>query len=246
VIRIYGFGGESPLVSVSPFCEKVAVYMRLRGLEYEYTETDPRGSPKGKVPYLETDMLDEANEAGPTTMYDSQRIIDAFEEVGENPLDDGLSDAGRHRGHVMRRTLEEGFYFCLLAMRWLDDDGWSRMKPQVAAMAPRLLRGILPPIARRMVRKQLWAQGTARHDVDDIVEMGRADLEAVAATIGSHDFALGKYPRSVDASIYAFVANPLWGPRTPFTDVVRNNDTLLAYCERVRERISDAPDDLAG
>ena len=138
---------------------------------------------------------------------------------------------------LIRRMLEEATYFCLAYARWIDDAGFDAVKGELFASMPALARAIVPGIARRMVRKQVHAQGTGRHAPEDIYAMAAEDLQALSQILGEKPYFLGSEPRSIDATAYAFLAPLLWSPMPPgFKGAVAKHANLVAYCERMKAR----------
>ncbi|MGH8603472.1 MAG: glutathione S-transferase C-terminal domain-containing protein, partial [Gammaproteobacteria bacterium] len=94
----------------------------------------------------------------------------------------------------------------------------------------------LPPIARRMVRRQLHAQGMGRHTAEDIYGFGVRDITAIADYLGDKPFMHGESPSLIDACAFATVANIL---EPPFEGRVRQeakrHANLLSYSERMRD-----------
>src|SRR5262249_29161492 len=108
-------------------------------------------------------------------------------------LDAGLSDHDRAVGRLVRRTLEEATYFVGMYVRWHEDAGWAHLRPEIKKLIPRPLSPIASLI-RGKVRKTLQAQGTGRHSRDEIMAMGAADWDAVAAVLADRPFVLGDEP----------------------------------------------------
>lgn len=214
--------------NLSPFCAKLETYLRMTEVPYKVGPFGRRQSPKGKVPFV---LLDGAY------MGDSQMIIAELErrraEAGKEPLDAGLTPRERATAHLVRRTLEEGLYFVGLYLRWVPDAGYRATAQEFATFVPRLA----VPIVRRMQRKKLHEQGTGRHTFDEVIAIGRDDCDAIADVLGESTFLLGDRPRTVDATLYAFLETFLAFPvETPLLHHVRTRTNLIAYRERIRSR----------
>ncbi|MCA9522958.1 MAG: glutathione S-transferase C-terminal domain-containing protein, partial [Myxococcales bacterium] len=145
-------------------------------------------------------------------------------------------DPGQHAlGHLVRRTLEESFYFALVYSRWADDRHWPSFKAGVFGSLPAPLRAVVPVVARRQTRNDLEAQGISRHSPAEVYELGIADLDAVAQILGETDYLLGNKPSSYDAVLYAFVANVLDCPvDSPLRARVASTPAFVAYSERMK------------
>jgi glutathione S-transferase len=214
--------------NLSPFCSKLETYLRMAQWRYEWRPSSFRSAPKGKVPYVSLDGR---------LLGDSQLIIEELERRRgtESALDAWLDDERRGVGHAVRRMLDEGLYFALVHLRWGDDAAWQVYRPRIA-------RGLGPaqallPLIRRAVKKSLHKQGTGRHAPDEIERIAIADLGALAAIIGDHDFVLGDRPATCDASAFAFVEGIAGFPHPSRTrDFVLQDPRLAAYRARVRAR----------
>jgi glutathione S-transferase len=96
---------------------------------------------------------------------------------------------------------------------------------------------MIPPLARRGLRKQLHAQGTGRHSRDEIYAIGCRDVTALAELLGEQAYFLGDAPSSIDATGYAFLANLLWVPiDLPIRAHAKTFANLEAYCQRMKAR----------
>lgn len=214
--------------NLSPFCAKVETYLRMTEVPYKVGPFGRRNSPKGKVPFVQIDGA---------YMGDSQMIIAELERrraaSGAEALDAGLTPRDRTTAHLVRRTLEEGLYFVGLYLRWIPDAGYRAMTQEFATFVPRLA----VPIVRRMQRKKLHEQGTGRHTFDEVISIGRDDCDAIADVLGDNAFVLGERPRTIDATLYAFLEAFLAFPvETPLLQHVRTKTNLIAYRERLRSR----------
>jgi glutathione S-transferase len=225
--------GTDQLESMSPFCMKVEVYLKLQKIPYKIEAGDPRKAPKGKLPLVVDDG---------TTIADSSAIVAHLERKAERALDDGLDAATRARAHVLKRTFEESLYFVLLWSRWGDDAGWDVMRPHIEKIVPAPLRWFVPGLIRKKVIASSVAQGTGRHTRDEIYALGKADLEAVAALLGDRPYLLDEQLRTIDVTAYAFHASILLWPRpSPLTETARALPGLDSYVKRILSRLrSDA------
>ena len=83
MIRLYQFPPIWGLPSVSPFCMKVEIYLRMADLAYEVVPTaNPRRAPKGKLPYIDDDGK---------LIADSGLIVDYLEAKYGAKIDGGLT-----------------------------------------------------------------------------------------------------------------------------------------------------------
>ena len=214
--------------NMSPFCIKLEAYLRMAEVPYKAVPADFRASPKGKIPFVELDGK---------LMGDSQLIIEELERrLGDQALDAGLTPRERALGRAVRRTLEEATYFAGMYFRWQTDEGFAVLAPEFKKMLPAPFRLLLPMI-RRKTRKMLRLQGTGRHTPEEVAAMGAADLAAVAELLGDQDFLLGARPRTVDATVFAFLESIGGFPlETGVRAGIEAHANLVAYRARVRAR----------
>lgn len=228
MITLYQPPGDWGVPSLSPFCVKLELWLRLMGIPFETRPGNPQESPTGKVPYIRTESGE--------LLADSQLIIERLTQQYGNKLDAHLSPADLAQSHLIRRTLEDGFYWVLVYARWVDDQGFEAYKPSFLKILPPIIGGPILSFLRSTVRKNLHAQGTGRHKPDAIEKQGIADLDALETTLGDKPFLLGELS-SIDALAGAF----LWSiAGFPADSAVKKRVTqsprLMAYTERVVQR----------
>nr|AYM52911.1 glutathione S-transferase [Sorangium cellulosum] len=214
--------------NISPFCVKLETWLRMAGLPYQVRPSEMRGAPKGKMPYVDIDGR---------KIGDSQLIIEHLQRVHGDKLDAHLAPEARARGHAIRRMVEEGAYWALVYARWGEDEGFAAYRPTFLKLLPPVIGGPIFNLIRRDVLKTGRAQGTFRHSREEIYEIGKADVSALATLLGDQPFMLGPEPSSVDATVYAFVLGLLRFPAdSPLKRHAEAQPNLVAYCERMRQR----------
>ncbi len=211
---------------------KVEVYLKLTKQPYKaVVGGDPRKAPKGKMPFIDD---------GGTIVADSQAIVDYLEKKLGSPIDGGLSDLDRARGHVIRRTFEEGLYFVALWTRWAEEAGWRETQKFFDAI-PSAVRWAITPIIRRKVVGATHAQGTGRHAREEIYEIGKRDLEAFATLLGDRKYFLDDRLRTTDIVAYSFLANVLRAEiETPLKEAAKALPALDAYVTRIKREVDEA------
>jgi glutathione S-transferase len=208
---------------------KVETYLRMAGLPYEIVQDNlPFKAPKKKLPYIED---------GEKRVGDSGFIIDYLKATYGDLVDGGLTPQDRATAHVLRRMLEESFYWSAVYSRWVEEEGWNTIRPLFFGHLPPLLRELIPVLARHSVRKSLWMQGTGRHSREEIYDIGKADLTALSVFLGDKPYLLGDKPTSIDAVAHAFVVNILVPPMdSPLKQHALTLPNFSAYCERMTGR----------
>jgi len=212
----------------SPFVIKLETWLRLAGIPYERRDRgNPLQAPRGKIPFIELDGR---------RMGDSQLIIETLTARYGVTLDEGLSPREVALAQVVRRTLEEGTYFAALRLRWLEEDGWGLQYAAFKELFPALIAPLALPMIRRKVRAAAQAQGVGRHSREEVMAMAVADLAAVEVILGDQAFLLGESPRSVDATVYAFLVAIQRHPGDTPAHAAARSPRLLAYTERLAAR----------
>ena len=185
-------------------------------------------SPKGKMPYVKLDGQ---------LMGDSQLIIEELERrlaaEGKHALDEGLSPRDAAIGRLVRRTLEEATYFIGMYARWKTDEGYAIQREEFKKFIP----GFVIPFVRRDIVKKLHHQGTGRHSYAEATRMAIADYDAIAELLGDRPFLLGDQPRTVDATVFAFLEGTLGYPiDTDLKKHAQGKPNLVGYRKRIRDR----------
>lgn len=228
-VRLHQFARAWGLPNASPFCMKVETYLRMAGIPYESVlAMNPGKLPKGKAPVLE----DEGR-----LIPDSTFILKYLEQKYRPGLGDALDARERGIAHAYARMLEERYYWALVYFRWIDEQLWPQVRETFFGGLPGPVRALISRIARRDVKSSLHGHGLGRHSRDEIIELGRADLESVAAFLGDKPYFMGDSPTSVDAVVYAMLANTLCVPLdSPLRETAASHPAFAAYCERMRRR----------
>jgi glutathione S-transferase len=214
--------------NLSPFCTKLETYLRMAEVPHAVVAADFRKAPKGKIPFVTIDDK---------LVGDSQLVIEELERrLGDRALDAGLGARDRAIARTVRRMLDEAFYFVGMYFRWGTDDGYAILAPEFKKVLPAPFR-VLMPVIRRGVKKSLHKQGTGRHTPDEVAGIGAADLDALSELLGDQDFLFGKAPRTVDASVFAFIEGIAGFPLdSPLKRHLQGKPNLIAYRDRVRAR----------
>jgi glutathione S-transferase len=214
--------------NLSPFCIKLESYLRMTGVPYTVKPADLRKSPKGKIPYIEEDGR---------LLGDSQLIIEHLKRKHGDPLDAKLGAEEVAKGHLVRRLMEESLYWHIAHMRWATEEGFQAVRSVFERFLPPIVGKLAPLKIRRRILRALHAQGLGRHRAEEILEMGKADISAVAALLGDKPFLLGEAPTSFDASVYGFIVSIIAFPvDSPLRKYTLGQQNLVRYCERFQQR----------
>lgn len=228
--------GDTP--DMSPFCIKMETYLRMTGRPYVTKVGDPRKAPKGKLPVVDVDGK---------CLADSRFIIAYLEAKGDG-LDTHLDAKQRALMTAVRSMIEEHLYWIGVYFRWKDDATWAKYRPAFDRYAeetntPKIVLPFMVPFIRRDMLRAMHAQGTGRHDREEIANIGKDIIDAVAELMGDGPFFFGEQPSTLDATLYGFFASVLHaGLDSPLADHARTRPNVTAYLDRMKARYwSDAP-----
>lgn len=226
MIELHQFRPFWGLPNASPFCMKAETYLRFRRIPYKVVPSGPRKSPTGKIPFIVDDGR---------VISDSEAIIAHFENQRQDRMDDGLSEAAQATAFFVRELVEDQLYWQITYMRWGDPAGWAVFKPDLVKYLPLGMRGPVLFLLRRQLLKQMRQRGLSVSDPLGAYARGKAVLDALANLLGDQPYFLGTEPRSLDMSLYAFLANILDQPHAnPLQAHGRALANLPGYCARMK------------
>ncbi len=218
------------LLSPSPFCLKTEVYLRMIDAPYTTRPTLlSNRAPRGKLPWIEDNGHNVA---------DSEAIVAHLRATRGDVLGEAaLSRQASALAHLVRRTMEESFYFALVSERWRDPTLKAAYSEALLSSIPKPARWAMAQLVARMLLKQLWQQGYGRHDLDTVIRKGRDDIDAVAVMLGDAPYVTGDTPHAVDATLFAFLANAWYIPvESRLKARIAQHPNLVSYLERMRAR----------
>jgi len=229
-IRLFAFstGGGVPFETAAPFPLKLATWLRMAGVPYEFVEAnDPAQGPKGKSPWIEWEGA---------RMGDSTLIIEHVAERLSIDLDAHLDASERALAVAVQRMLEEHYHQCFEHQLFFGEGGAERIA-SFAAMLPLPLRWLVPTVMKRAFAKQLHARGMGRHAEAVIVAQGQQDLDALAELLGDGPHFFGDTPCSLDACVFGFLGVSIYVEGdNPLFRHAASLEPLVRYCERMRAR----------
>ena len=226
MIELHQFRPFWGLPNASPFCMKAETYLRFRRIPYKVVPSGPRKSPTGKIPFIVDDGR---------VISDSEAIIAHFENQRQDHIDDGLNEAAQATAFFVRELVEDQLYWQITYMRWGDPAGWAVFKPDLVKYLPLGMHGPVLFLLRRQLLKQMRQRGLSVSDPLGAYARGKAVLDALAGLLGDQPYFLGTEPRSLDMSLYAFLANILDQPHAnPLQAHGRALANLPGYCARMK------------
>jgi glutathione S-transferase len=226
---LFSFGPNFGVADPSPFVLKTDLYMRMSGITFNShcDVSNLRKAPKGKLPFLQD---------GQHIIADSYFIEQYFQQQGRSNLDSWLSDEQRAFSHLISKSLDENFYWTIVYSRWMRDDTWPLIKQAFFGGMPFPLQHIVPRIARKNVKSKLLKHGIGKHSDAEIMQIAKHTLQSLSVLLADKAYFWGDKPSSLDATVYAFLANVILVDfDNPLNVLARSFNNLLDYCQRIRQ-----------
>lgn len=230
MLKLYGFGPAFGVADASPFVLKIDLLLRMLEVEYEFIADikNLQKAPKGKLPFIE----DKGQ-----TLADSYFIQAYLLQNYPNHLDNHLTPEQQAQAHLITRALDESFYWYQVHSRWACDTTWKKIKPLFFKQMPAPLKWFLPELIRKGVIKNLNAQGVGRHSQEEILQQAEHTLASLDTLLGDNNWFFGDQPSSLDATLYAFLANIILVELdNPLNTNARRYQRLVDYCQRIHQR----------
>ena len=221
MITLYGCGEGFGLPEISPYVTKTEVQLKMAGIAYEKAVAAPWDSPKGQLPFIDTDGL---------RVADSTFIRAYLERAVGVDFDEGLDPVQRAQAWAIERMMENHFGWTLSTERWLDPQNFAKGPAHFFDDAPEGTREFVLDEVRKNVR----AVGIGRHTDLEIVALAVRSLAAVSAILGDKPYLFGDRPCGADATVFGMLAGIL----TPYFDgeIRRRAEgfgNLVAYVDRL-------------
>lgn len=230
MIKLHGFGSQFGMTDPSPYVLKVDVFMRIAEIGFE-ANTDKNNlsrAPKGKLPFIE----DEGK-----IIADSFFIIEHLKNKYKLTIDNELNAEQLAITHLVSKSLDENFYFCLIYSRWFRDDTWPIIKQGFFGQLPPILKTIIPKLIRRKVIKGLTEQGFARHRHEEIMQLTHTSMQSLSDLLGRKTYFWGEKTSTLDACCYAFLAQFILADiNNPYNKIADGFPNLVSFCKRINNQ----------
>ena len=185
----------------------------------------------GKVPVLVEDSGQR--------IHDSNFIIAHVRRSYGDQLDRGLTRSEQAVSVAFDRLLGEHLYWSgSIEPRWRHTRGWElyihHILGGMVTIAPEL-RELLDD-ARVGILNQHVGHGMGRRPGPEVVEVFKADIDAISEYLGEKPFFLGAKPHWIDASVYSHLGHVIRVPfEWPGREYAAAKDNLTAYLSRMQE-----------
>ena len=196
MLKLIVLPGALGVRNASAFCLKAEALLAMSGLQYEIEYALPNKGPRGKLPVLVDGGLVVPDSAHIQRYLELRRGVD---------FDGALTALQRADAHAYRRLAEEHLYWAITYSRFVEHPDLTR--EALFATVPWPLRRIVFSIVRSGIVAEMRGHGIGRHTRDEIFAMGAADVEAIATRLADNRYFFGARLTSIDASLYAIIAN---------------------------------------
>jgi len=155
-LTLYQYPGIQRGGTLSPPCGKVQMALHFKGLEFEIKNLRTPNAVKrvnlrGRVPALRIDG---------DLIADSSDVLTELEARFPDPALEPTDPQLRLEALIWEDWADECLYFYAVYLRWVPAAHFELLKQTVFSRLPWPMRGIVPVIAKRTVRKRLAGQGT--------------------------------------------------------------------------------------
>jgi glutathione S-transferase len=230
MIKLYTFPAAFGLRNVSPFCLKVEMALEHLGLDHEIIlESDPRKSPKGKLPYI----IDDGH-----TIADSELIFEYLDAKADGKLFGDISDQEHAIGMAFTRLIEDHLYWIMVASRWLDDSWFDNVREGFFGTLPSVLKPLVSGMARKQMAKTYQLQGLGNHTLEEQANFSRRDFESVSCALKAGGYICGDRLTAYDFSVVGLLAGIYdQQPRSWVNDVADDFPDVKDYATRVQQEV---------
>lgn len=230
MIKLIGFGKAFGVIDPSPFVMKVDAFLRMTALPYQYVADIKalQRAPKKKLPIID----DEGK-----VVADSYFIVEYLKDKYQLDIDKHLSPEQQGRAHLLGKSLDENFYWCLVYSRWMRDDTWPLTKETLFGGMPGPLKLFVPAMIRKSLRKGMYAHGIGRHSDAEMLQIFEHSLQSLSKILADKPYFFGDQVSSFDATAYGFLASIiLVDIDNAFSRQARTYANLVEFCRRVQAR----------
>uniref|UniRef100_A0A8C7YQA6 Failed axon connections homolog, metaxin like GST domain containing a n=1 Tax=Oryzias sinensis TaxID=183150 RepID=A0A8C7YQA6_9TELE len=214
--------------SLSPFCLKLEIYLRMVDLPYK-NSFDGRLSPQGKMPWIEYNHRQ---------VFGTEFIIDFLDERLGVSLNKGLTPQEKAMSRAITKMLEEHFYWTIAYCQWVDNLEETQKMLSVSGPLSDLLTWILSHLNSGIVKREMYGHGIGRFSAEEVYTLMEKDMRTLATLLGDKKYLMGSKLSTVDATVFSHLAPAMWTlPGSRPEQLIKGELINLAmYCERIRRR----------
>ncbi len=220
------FGGR-----LSPFVEKVARALELKGLEFELVDIKGPGDLKrwnpvtGKMPVLEIDG---------EKVYDSTFILRRIEALQPEPPLFSADPAVAASQRLLEDWADESLYWYLMGLRWSEPNE-ARTLDQLAGIVPPLIRPVARLMFRRNIKPMTRAQGLGRLPYDVLIQETGSLLDDLVSTLAGRAFFFSDRVSAADLALYGEFSMGCSEATPDFAALLHDRPALVDHMKRVED-----------
>lgn len=237
-VYLYQFGRVGTAPSPSAFCLKVETWLRLAGIKYQNVDHKMKfRSAKGQLPFVELNGEEIA---------DSAVIIKELAKHFDKDFDAQLTSEQRNVAHATAAMLDNHLHWIDVWWRTKNPDAFLQgckidLQNMIGSKLPAALLKLVYRFSfRRKGLKKVRATGIGVHSADEIVQMGKDDLQVLIDMLGDKAFFFGQQPTTLDVVVFSHVAQLLVVDPTvvhPLRDWINENGkNLVQHFETVKQK----------
>jgi len=228
MIKLYSFGTAFNLADPSPFVVKVDLHLRVNNIEFESISNvnNLQKAPKGKLPFIDDNG---------TIISDSSFIVEHLKQKYNADVDSWLDEQQQATAHLISKSLEENFYWCIVYSRWIAEDTWPIVKEKFFGSLPFPISAIAPIIAQRNVRRSIKGHGMGRHNDTEIMSIANKTLQSLSTLLADKPYFFGDKISSLDICAYSMVANLTHSTiDNKMSQMGKSFENLVTFTQRIK------------
>jgi glutathione S-transferase len=215
------------LLSFSPYCVKVQLALRLKGIAFTTVDTlFPSVNPHNKVPFLVW---------GERKLEDSTAIIAALDESAGGPKLIPEDPKLRAEAHILEDWADESLYWQGVRVKFVLDDVWARIEPDFKKGFPMWLRLVGPAIARRQTLGKLSQQGLSRRSPELAEQELEGHLDALQTKLDGRSWLVGDAISIADVAVAAMLGQFTKRLSPKHAEAIAKRPALATMMAKVRE-----------
>jgi glutathione S-transferase len=225
-IVLYQFPPVPGIPSMSPFCIKVQMAFKHKGLDFEIINTvlAKRHNPRGKLPFVIWDG---------ETIEDSSAILQAIDERTSGPA--LVPDDPRLAAEVrlLEDWADESLYWHGVFAKCADPEAWKLYKGQLAAAMPAIMRPLGPRMVLRDMLGKLRGHGLLRRSPELVQSEYEGLLDALSVLLGDRTYLVGDALSTADLAVVAQFLPLLNGATPKAQALIEARPALVDHIARV-------------
>jgi len=214
---------------LSPFVEKVARALQLKGVET--TTVDIKGPndlkkwnpTTGKMPVLEI---------GGEKLFDSTLILRRLDAIVPEPPLVARDPETAAKQRFLEDWSDESLYWYVMALRWSPENAKATVA-QLAAFLPALLRPLASLVFPRQIGSLARAQGLARLPTGIVLDELERRFDELCVFLGDRPFFFSDEVSVADLAVFGQFSTLRSGPTPQGARLLDARPTLAAHFDRV-------------